>query len=762
MMDNNYSQFNKKATELIVASLKRAKTDNTVSVYSLHIILEAYKGECAEFLEKATGIDGKRFEKIYSNMLNSNMIERDNTIEDEKTIDDFHDELLDVIKHCNNIAMVTKVRVNPITLLRVILSSRTYARAIFRDNGVSLDRLNQLRPIEYEYTMLKSCTSNMTMRILQTDDIFPVDRPKELNKVIETLGRKDKRNPLLIGESGVGKTAIVELLAKRILDNDNIPEYLKGKILLEVDLSAIVGGSQYRGAFEEKLNNLMYQVEHAENVILFFDEFHTILRAGGSMENDLTASNILKPALARQCIPVIGATTIKEYNKFIEKDEAFSRRFETITVEEPSETDTIRIVTGAINSYEKFHKAEVTPNIIEYAVKLSGRYMTSRKQPDKTFTVIDQTCAYLKMHSKNTCDVIVPSTDDIKNTVSRITGIEIGSLSVNEFERLKSLESRLKESVIGQDKAVKVVSDVIKRKKVGLSAHDKPIGTLLFVGPTGVGKTELCKKLNNEFNNNPIIRFDMSEYMEKQSVSRMIGSPPGYVGHEDGGQLTDAVRRNPYSVVLFDEIEKAHPDVFNILLQILDDGRLTDSHGKVINFCNTIVVMTSNTGYSTSNSVKSLGFGSDSTNKRNEVSDEEVMKELQKTFRPEFLNRLDKVVVFNSLSKEDCTNIAKLMLNKLSDRCLENNIHITFDNTVVENVVNNGFDEKYGARNLNRYIQTNIEGILAEKMINGEIKPNGQYKAYYKNNEFIVKSTRKTITSKISVSNSIRGIKVKN
>ena len=757
-MAREYTGLNKQASELIEAGLKRAEKDSNASVYTIHVLLEVYKGEYAEFLEKATGFTGLQIEEIYKDMIVSGMIVVDTDNNDTRTVDDFHDELNEVLEHCKSIAMSSNFRIDPITLLRTILSDRTYARAILRENGVSINRLKQLRPVEYEYPMLRKCAGNLTMRMFMSDELCPVNRPKEMSKIIEILGRKDKRNPLLIGDSGVGKTALVELLAKHIWDDESIPSYLAGKIVMEIDISAVVGGSQFRGAFEEKFNSLIYQAEQAGNIIMFFDEFHTMIRAGGSTENDLNAANILKPALARKLLPVIGTTTTKEYNKYIEKDEALSRRFETIMVDEPSDEDTIHIVTGAINTYEKFHNAEVTPDVIEYAVKLSSRYMTSKKQPDKTFTVIDQTCAHLKMHSTDDA-IIIPNKQDIRNTVSRITDIQIGDLTMDEFKKLRTLADKLKESVIGQDQAVKAVSDAIRRNKVGLSAHDKPIGTFLFVGPTGVGKTELCKRLNDEFNSgHPIVRLDMSEYMEKHTVSRLIGSPPGYVGHEDGGQLTDAVRRNPYSIVLLDEIEKAHQDVFNILLQILDDGRLTDSHGKVVDFCNTIIVMTSNAGYGASQSTKLLGFGTDEKNAT--VSEEDAVKALQKTFRPEFLNRLDKIVVFNSLSKKDCTGIAKLLINKLVDRCRENNIYITFDDSIVESVVDNGFNEQYGARNLKRYIQTNIEGVLADKVIDGEIKPKGYYKASFKNGELVVKSTRKPITSKISLPKNMENIEL--
>lgn len=751
-----YAGMEDRTSALIELGLDRANRDRAIEVYTVHILVVAYNTEYREFLEKATGLSKRDIEKAYNDMVLHEQIKlRDDKDSELVAVDDFHSELLYLLEDCEKLARATRVRMEPINFLRVMLSGKTYAKSMLIKAGVSINRLNQLKPVEILNSTLMNCTTNLNMKNILSKDCSLVERTAEVRKVMETMGRKNKRNPLLIGDAGVGKTAIVESLVDKIVNNKEVPEYLKGKIILDVDISSIVGGSQYRGTFEAKFNSLLQAAERAENVILFFDEFHILLRAGGgNSDNDLTAANIMKPALARQFLPIIGATTTKEYNKHIESDEALSRRFETIMINEPSKTDTIKIVSGAIKSYEKFHNAKIDSEVIEYAVKLTDRYMTNKKQPDKTLTVIDQACAHLKMKCGDTDRIIKVTKDDIKDTVARITDIEIGDLTLDEFAKLKGLDDKLKESVIGQDDAVKAISDAIRRNKIGISSHDKPIGTFLFVGPTGVGKTELCKRISDEFSGrkNNLIRLDMSEYMEKHSVSRMIGSPPGYVGHEEGGQLTDAVRRNPYSVILFDEIEKAHKDVFNILLQILDDGRLTDSQGRVVDFCNTIIIMTSNAGYGLEKESKPLGFGADSGNPK--ISDDKAHKALEKTFRPEFLNRLDKVVVFNSLSKENCEGIANLMLNKLSDMCEETGVHITFDRSIVNSIVENGFDDKYGARNLKRYIQNLVESKIADSLVSGEMELNKKYRLAYRNGEIKVYKAR-GVSKKSSIDENI-------
>ena len=704
-----------------------ASKDSCGAIYSLHVIMAALEDKTlSDLIEKMTGIKSSKFFDGYDAIFESGSIP---TIEDPVPLsyaENQHIELQNRLNYIKNITGRIRMEVNPVLMIRALLSGATYVNALYGSLGVKPGRLAQLRPVEVEYPALMQFGYNMNMASYSNNKDEIIGRRKELEKVVETLGRRTKCNPLIIGDAGVGKSAIIELLADRLAECNDIPEYLEGCVIISVDVSTLVGGSQYRGMFESKFNSLLESASAAGNVVLFFDEFHTLMRAGGSSENDLNAANMLKPALARQSFPVIGATTTKEYNKFIEKDEAFSRRFESIMIDEPSDDETIEIIEGTINAYEKFHNALVPHDSIEYAVKLSSRYMTDKKQPDKALTVIDQTCAHLKAGHHGKAKIRVTK-GDIRDTVSRITNIDVSDLSMNELQKMAKLESKLKESVIGQDNAVKSVADAIKRSKVGFSDHTKPIGTFLFVGPTGVGKTELCKRLSDEFSGrkNNLVRLDMSEYMEKHSVSRMVGSPPGYVGYEESGQLTDIVHRNPYSVILFDEIEKAHPDVFNIMLQILDDGRLTDSHGKVVDFTNTIIIMTSNAGYGIDLDKASVGFSISNT--KQTVSEDKAKKALQSTFRPEFLNRLDKIVVFNSLTEDDSKKIVKIILKQLSDRVAENNVEIYFSDELVNNIVKNGFDQKYGARNLKRYIQNFIETELTNKFIDGQIVPNKAY-----------------------------------
>ena len=607
-----------------------------------------------------------------------------------------------------------------------------------------------------------------------------IGRDKQMLRVIQILCRRGKNNPCLIGEPGVGKTAIVEGLAQSIV-NGTVPELIAGKRLVSLDMSGLVAKSKYRGEFEERIKKVINEVIADGNVILFIDELHTIIGAGGA-EGALDASNILKPALARGQLQVIGATTIEEYRKYVEKDAALERRFQPVTVEEPGEEEAIEILNGLKSLYEKHHHVTITQEAVTAAVKLSVRYINDRFLPDKAIDLMDEAAAKLRLDNfdasndmnrlRNEKQLLQDefeealSEDDIdkarliktqiedaktrldkaykknirnrnrkkpvlgENEIARVvsgwTKIPVTRLTGNEAEKLSKLENTLHKRVIGQEEAVSAVAKAVKRGRVGLKDPARPIGSFLFLGPTGVGKTEVAKALAEAVfgNEDAMIRVDMSEYMEKHSVSKMIGSPPGYVGHEDGGQLSEKVRRNPFSVILFDEIEKAHPDVFNILLQVLDDGRITDSQGRTVDFKNTIIIMTSNAGASSIIEPKRLGFGDMSDEKQDhELMKNNVMEEVRRIFKPEFLNRIDETIVFRTLNKDDMKKITALLMKELVKRAEDQlDIELAVRDSARTYIVEKAYDKKYGARPLKRKIQDEIENRLAEDIINGRIK----------------------------------------
>lgn len=628
-----------------------------------------------------------------------------------------------------------------------------------------------------------------------------IGREKETERVIQILCRRGKNNPCLIGEPGVGKTAIVEGIAQSLV-NGNVPDIVADKRLVSLDMSGLVAKSKYRGEFEDRIKKVINEVETAGNVLLFIDELHTIIGAGGA-EGALDASNILKPALARGDVQVIGATTIEEYRKYIEKDAALERRFQPVQVEEPTEEESIEILKGLRKLYEKHHHVQITDEGVEASVRLSARYVNDRFLPDKAIDLMDEAAAKARlgmMHGsdemmqlnreihqteldmehalqegdiekartlketrenlqasrekleKKNCRVSknkvpVVGENEIADVVAGWTKIPVSRLTESEASRLQKLEETLHKRVIGQEEAVSAVSKAVRRGRVGLKDPKRPIGSFLFLGPTGVGKTEVSKALAEAVfgNEESMIRVDMSEYMEKHSVSKMIGSPPGYVGHEDGGQLSEKVRRNPFSVILFDEIEKAHPDVFNILLQVLDDGHITDSQGRKVDFKNTIIIMTSNAGAQSIIEPKKLGFGA----KEDEKQDHErmkasVMEEVKRIFKPEFLNRIDETIVFRALNKDDMKKIIGIMVRDLQKRCKEQlQIDLVVREAAKESIVEKAYDRKYGARPLRRKLQDEVEDRLADALIRGEIHTGDRVIVTTKNKEIIVSKDKK-------------------
>ncbi len=620
---------------------------------------------------------------------------------------------------------------------------------------------------EKKYKFLTTYCRNLTDRARKKELDTIVGRSKELSRVIQILCRRQKNNPCLIGEPGVGKTAIAEALAQRIAAG-NVPYILKNKEIYLVDLTALVAGTQFRGQFESRILGLLNEVKDAGNVILVIDEVHNIVGAGDS-EGSISAANILKPALSRGEVQVIGATTLKEYRKYIEKDSALERRFQPVTVNEPSLADTVDMLRGIKHYYEEFHSVIIPEWLLKDTVMLSERYITERYLPDKAIDLLDEAASSLSLNSaelnesrelrdellvikkkreelenaqtddekeqqKNyeeianikakeirlserlheiepACSAVMLTRENLADVIEVWTGVPASSISENEYEKIDKLYDNIKERIIGQDKAVSAVVRAIKRNRAGISYKRKPV-SFIFAGPTGVGKTELVKVLANQLFDSPetLIRLDMSEFMEKHSVSKIIGAPPGYVGYDEAGQLTEKIRRKPYSVILFDEIEKAHPDVLNVMLQILDDGRVTDSQGRVVNFENTVIVMTTNAG---SNRSGSLGFSADGASGAESVTE----KALAEFLRPEFINRVDEIITFNSLTADDFTHIVKIMLGELRDALSEKGITLSYTDAAAKLVAERSYSHKYGARNMRRYIQKNIEDKLAELII---------------------------------------------
>ena len=647
-------------------------------------------------------------------------------------------------------------------------------KKIIRDNLIRLQKEEKTSNTSNNLSEnLKKFAKNLN-EMAEAGKIDPViGREDEVERVIQILLRRTKNNPILIGDPGVGKTAIIEGLAQRIVDG-KVPFVMKEKTIVSLDLASMIAGTKYRGDFEERLKKLFVELEQREDVVLFIDEFHMVLGAGAS-EGSMDAANILKPILAKGDIQIIGATTIDEYRKHVEKDQALTRRMQPVHVEEPNKNDTIKIIEGLKDKYEDHHKVEITDDAIKAAVDLSQRYIQDRFLPDKAIDVIDEACSKERIKNykenknqvskKEILDKLIEeknmaineqnfekaaslrdqinetreklekekeenktdlkiSFDEVAKIVSSWSKVPITKLTEDEKQKYMDLDIDLKKEVIGQDKAIDKISHAIKRARVGLKDPKKPIGSFIFVGPTGVGKTYLAKSLaKNLFGDmDNLIRMDMSEYMEKFAVSRLVGSPPGYVGYEEGGQLTEAVRKHPYSVILFDEIEKAHPDIFNLLLQILDDGRLTDGQGRTVDFKNTIIIMTSNVGVSSLNQNPKIGFGTGDVEKEIDDSNKEIInKAIKNAFAPEFLNRLDDIIMFNSLDKDAIKEITKILLEETKERLKNLGIEINYNKRVVDLLSEGGFSKEYGARPLERHITNKIDNQLAEEILEGKL-----------------------------------------
>lgn len=705
--------------------------------------------------------------------------------------------LIAILKHldCTAVKIILSLKANIQKIYVDIMSACGVDGSTAKKEFVSLKKGKNKSKASATPT-LDQFSRDMTMdaRMGNLDPV--IGREKEIERVLQILSRRMKNNPCMVGEPGVGKTAVAEGIAYLIAAGD-VPDTVRDKRLLSLDLSSMVAGSKYRGEFEERIKKVIAEVKNAGNVILFVDELHTIIGAGGA-EGAIDASNILKPSLSRGEIQMIGATTRAEYRKYIEKDAALERRFQPVYVEEPTNEETVEILKGLRSAYEEHHHVEISDQALEAAVSLSVRYISDRFLPDKAIDLMDEACSRKRLgfgkkakktlpleleiqafsddienlleagdideaaellkkqrkletkldkmkQNKNAKSVVVDA-EDIADVVSVWTKIPVNKLTEQESKRLERLEEELHKRVVGQNEAVDAVAKAIKRSRVGLKDPKRPVGSFLFLGPTGVGKTELSKALAEAVfgSEDALIRVDMSEYMEKHSVSKLIGSPPGYVGFEEGGQLSEKVRSNPYSVILFDEIEKAHSDVFNILLQVLDDGHITDSQGRKVDFKNTIIIMTSNTGAQRIIDPKKLGFVTASNaDTEHEDMKKNVMDEVKQNFKPEFLNRIDDIIVFRALTEEDVRNISNLLLKELKQRVASQmEIQLKFGDAVKKLIFEKGYDKKYGARPLKRAIQTNIEDELAEAVLKGEIKRGDTVQLTVRNDKvkFVVKN----------------------
>ena len=800
-----FNSFTTKANEVLNLAIKSAEGYGHNYIGTEHILMGLLKEGSCDYVLVSNNIT----EDIIDSQIKSEIGTGNPT---RLTPDDFTPRAKRIIEISFQIARAMRhsfVSTEHL-LIALLKEDDCYAVKFIGENGVSPQRIldelltslsnsNESQPEQYnskkkgksKTPILDEFGKDLT-ELAKQGKIDPViGREQEIKRVIQILSRRNKNNPCLIGEPGVGKTAIAEGLALKIVEGE-VPEVLLGKHIYSLDLTSMVAGTKYRGDFEERIKKAMDEVMNNKDIILFIDEIHNIMGAGAA-EGAVDAANILKPSLARGEIQVIGATTISEYRKNIEKDAALERRFQPVNVGEPTEDETVEILKGLRDKYEAHHKVRITDEAIESAVKLSSRYINDRFLPDKAIDLIDEAASVVKLNSytlpqnlkdmeteikrlesekqsainsqdyesaatirdkekqledllrdeknkwqnSSNHDIKSVSSEDVAQVVSSWTGVPVSQLTKEESERLLNMESILHERIVGQDKAVSSIAKAIRRGRVGLKNPNRPIGSFIFLGPTGVGKTELCKTLAEAMfgDENAIIKLDMSEYMEKHTVSKLIGAPPGYVGFDEGGQLTEKIRRKPYSVVLFDEIEKAHPDVFNMLLQILEDGVLTDSQGRKVSFKNSIIIMTSNVGASKiTENKQELGFNKEKN--ENQTIEDLVMPDLKRTFKPEFLNRLDEIIVFNQLNEDDIKEIARRMLKSLQKRTQDMDITLEFTEQAIDELSKEGFDKIYGARPLRRTIQSKIENPLSELILDETIKPNSKCTVDFKDGEF--------------------------
>lgn len=792
----DYSRFDRTAREVIDFSEEEARNLKSESVGTHHILLAALRRKDEEIINVLGkyGLDYDRFYNAYVDIVGIGDSERVMgvtpgyrrvvTRDVYRLASLMHENLI------NLDVLVTASISDNTDVTDMVLRSLNFDKRLFirnmltqgEDDG-SFEGQNMSDDEVFE-----NYTTNLNKKA-ENEEIDPViGREKEISRMIEILSRRTKNNPTLIGEPGVGKTAVVEGLARKIVSED-VPYYLRDKVIYKVDLTMLVAGTKYRGDFEDRIKKLLERAKSDDKVILFIDEIHNIVGAGGS-EGSLDASNILKPYLERGDIQIIGATTFDEYRKYIEKDSALERRLQTITVEEPTVEETIKILRGIKSKFENYHKVKITDEALVRAVRLSKRYLTDRFLPDKAIDVMDEALSKkrTKIKGEDSTKILkeklseivadkkkavldqdflraaklrdeervledkissvsieapdkyeVVDSSIVDQVVSNWSGVPVTQMTDDELLKLRDFEKNLKTKVIGQDEAISVIDRAIKRSKAGLKDPNRPIGSFLFVGPTGVGKTYLAKRISFELfgDENKMTVIDMSEFMEKHSVSKLIGSPPGYVGYDEGGRLTESVRRNPYQVVLFDEIEKAHPDVFNALLQILEEGRLTDSKGKVVNFKNTVIIMTSNAGTSELKKKNSFGFGGASESESDAIKSK-VDKALKEMFKPEFLNRIDEIVIFNTLKLESVKKIVNLEIDKIKDR-IKDKYEIEITDDFLNYVAKEGYSDIYGARPIRRVLMKSIEDVLSEKIVDGSLLPGDKAVVDYKDKVLVTK-----------------------